>query len=89
VNTLLCLPEYSDLPAEEIDLAGADFRFRDIEEFWCDARPAVTDWMIYVSHEQSITLAGDWLVRESQRAWPDWASHLWSADARCYRAPAT
>jgi hypothetical protein len=30
------------------------------------------DWLVYASHESSITIAGDWLVAFFQREWPEW-----------------
>jgi len=37
------------------------------------------DWLIYVSHEYSITFAGDWLVAAVQELWPAWPRRI-SAD---------
>lgn len=38
------------------------------------------DWLVYASHESSITIAGDWLVDEFRRLWPD-------CEGRTYQGP--
>lgn len=30
------------------------------------------DWVLYGSHEHSITVAGDWLVAGIEAIWPNW-----------------
>ena len=32
----------------------------------------LTDWVVYASHESSITIAGDWLIRILKENWPEW-----------------
>jgi hypothetical protein len=44
------------------------------EGYW--TAPAL-DWLVYASHEESITLGGSWLVDAFKRAWPNWKSDLW------------
>jgi hypothetical protein len=51
----------------EIDLELAGFGY--IECYWLD-RDA--EWMVYVSHEDSITLGGAWLIEKVKQRWPDW-----------------
>lgn len=34
------------------------------------------DWLLYVSHEQSLTVAGEWLLGEVKRVWPSWERGL-------------
>lgn len=44
------------------------------EGFWCTS---TLDWIIYASHEVSITFAGQWLVDEIKKNYPDWNKRLW------------
>jgi hypothetical protein len=32
-----------------------------------------TDWLVYASHESSITICGEWLTHVFARAWPAWS----------------
>ena len=89
VERVLHFPEYTELPGQEISLADAEFRYTTAEGYWCDARFEQRDWIVYASHENSVTLGGAWLLAEVQRAWPAWADHLWNYEADSYRPPAT
>ncbi|HET9318710.1 MAG TPA: hypothetical protein VFO27_03005, partial [Bryobacteraceae bacterium] len=31
------------------------------------------DWVVYASHESSITIAGEWLTRIFKEKWPEWS----------------
>ena len=77
------------LPVVEQPLAAASFRFDGGEGHWCDARVDRRDWLVYASHEGSLTLGGGWLVAAAQRAWPAWAGHLWAGLPECHRPEAT
>lgn len=35
------------------------------------------DWLIYASHESSITIGGEWLLEAVRRAWPTWKEGLY------------
>jgi len=35
------------------------------------------DWIIYASHESSVTVAG-WLLQELKELWPSWNAHVWT-----------
>ncbi len=35
------------------------------------------DWLLYVSHESSLTVAGGWFVSAIQALWPQLHQHLW------------
>jgi len=39
------------------------------EAYWTGTEE--TDWLVYVSHESSITIAGAWLISRLERAFPD------------------
>lgn len=43
------------------------------------------DWLLYVSHESSLTVAGGWLVSAIKATWPHWQQHLW--DGYDYKRP--
>lgn len=34
------------------------------------------DWIIYESHEGSITFGGEWLVKELKSIWTDWKDNM-------------
>jgi hypothetical protein len=46
-----------------------------LEQCWTSGR---LDWLIYTSHEHSITLGGQWLVQEVKRRWPTWYEHIYA-----------
>lgn len=46
------------------------------ERYWCTDE---LDWLLYATHENSTTIAGDWLLREIKAAWPDWQAYTWIA----------
>jgi hypothetical protein len=35
------------------------------------------DWLVYASHESSVTVAGRWLAEAVQRVWPAWRDRLY------------
>jgi hypothetical protein len=40
------------------------------EQYCTDKR---VDWVVYASHESSITIAGEWLTKIFKEKWPEWA----------------
>jgi len=38
---------------------------------------ALADWVVYASHESSITICGQWLVRFLAERWPEWSQHTY------------
>jgi hypothetical protein len=52
--------------------------FEGIETYWSSHE---LDWLVYVSHESSITFAGAWLVEEIKRRWPGWERRLYTTYA--------
>ena len=44
------------------------------EGYWCDAS---FSWLIYASHESSITIGG-WLLEEVRSVWPNWKNRVWT-----------
>ncbi|MBA2620549.1 MAG: hypothetical protein H0U87_05050 [Acidobacteria bacterium] len=45
------------------------------ETFWCDAN---FDWLIYASHESSITFAGS-ILSEIKNNWTNWQQRVWTS----------
>lgn len=45
------------------------------ECFWCDNN---FDWIIYASHEGSVTIGG-WLLDDVKAAWPNWNERVWTS----------
>lgn len=45
-----------------------------LESYWTSDE---LDWLLYVSHESSITIAGAWLIEAVKRVWPRWQEHQW------------
>jgi hypothetical protein len=58
----------------EMDLELFEPYYNGDEGFWT-SEPV--DWLIYASHERSLTVAGEWLVSAIKAAWPHWEHHLW------------
>ena len=36
------------------------------------------DWILYTSHEHSVTLGGEWFLNAIKRIWPQWEEHLYT-----------
>ena len=45
----------------------------EAERYWTSGE---MDWLIYTSHEDSLTIAGEWLIQEIKEVWPEWNKHL-------------
>ena len=52
----------------EIDLPDAEFHYTGDEGFWTSVD---MEWMIYASHESSITFGGLFLANEVTSRWPE------------------
>ncbi len=72
IDILFELREYAD--GFEIPLESADFSYDGAEGFWTSVD---LGWLIYASHESSITFAGTWLVEKIQAALPDFQQYLY------------
>ncbi|MFZ0063839.1 MAG: hypothetical protein WAL47_17535 [Pyrinomonadaceae bacterium] len=66
------LREYG--PEYELDASAFEPHYNGAERFWTS--PAL-DWIVYASHETSITVGG-WVLDEVKRAWPEWGRHIWT-----------
>ncbi len=46
-----------------------------VEAYWTSD---TLDWLLYISHEDSVTVAGDWLVAAVKEVWPEWEQHRYT-----------
>lgn len=65
------LREYG--PEYELDLSALETYYNGAEGFWTS--PTI-DWIVYASHESSITVGG-WLLADVKQVWPEWKRHIW------------
>jgi len=66
------LREYG--PEYEEDVSLFTPRYNGAEGYWTSAD---LDWIIYASHEASVTVGG-WLVGQVKALWPSWDAHVWT-----------
>lgn len=43
------------------------------EGIWCSDQ---SDWIIYYSHEETVTVGGQWLIDRLKIAWSDWKANI-------------
>jgi hypothetical protein len=67
------LREYG--PSYQCDLSLFDPVYTGAEGYWSSAE---LDWIIYASHESSITIGG-WLADSVKTSWPNWTDSTWGA----------
>ena len=60
--------------AFEIELRDLEPTYTGDEGYWCTKE---LDWLLYASHEGSLTVAGEWLIRDIKRVWQSWEKHVW------------
>ena len=58
------------LPVDDLDPV-----YTGDEGYWSSA---TFDWIIYASHESSITVSGKWFVARVKSAWPLWKMYMWT-----------
>lgn len=46
-----------------------------VEMYWSSGE---LDWLVYISHESSITFAGGWLVEAVKEVWPTWQERVYT-----------
>ena len=68
MNELRLDPEY------EMDPRLCSF-WGGTEMYWSSRK---LDWLIYLSHEESMTFAGDWLAQAIKQALPNWRQRLYT-----------
>lgn len=66
------LREYG--PEYEQDVSLFEPYYNGAEGYWTSGD---FDWIIYASHESSVTVAG-WLLREVRAIWPSWQTQVWT-----------
>lgn len=72
ITRLFELAELHRAPEVETDVELCTFR--GSETIWTSRSH---DWLIYISHESSITFAGEWLVAAVKQAWPAWERRIY------------
>ncbi len=65
------LREYG--PEYELEVALFDPQYNGAEGDWSSGD---LDWIVYASHESSVTVGG-WLLDEVKALWPTWEAHIW------------
>lgn len=65
------LREYG--PEYELDASAFEPDYNGAEGLWTSH---ARDWIIYASHETSITVGG-WMLAEVKLEWPEWERHTW------------
>jgi hypothetical protein len=73
INRIWQISKFAPLSGVELDPRLCDFWH--LETYWSSHH---LYWLIYVSHESSITFAGDWLIGEIKKAWSNWEQHLYT-----------
>lgn len=69
------LREAGMFPQYEMDLALLIPWGDGGEHCWTSEK---MDWLLYTSHESSVTLGGDWFLNLVKQAWPQWEEHLYT-----------
>jgi hypothetical protein len=71
---------------EIVDFVDYDF-WRSDEYFWnneCYWFSNDMDWIIYISHEETITFGGKWLVDKLKKSWTEWKNNIsWDTKNKC------
>lgn len=62
-------------PSYEIELSALAPYYDGAEGFWFSSEG---DWLLYASHESSITAVGKTLIAAIEQAWPEWKRHIWT-----------
>jgi len=72
IRRVWALTEGIHAPAYEMDTVLIDPEYRGDECYWTAGE---MDWLLYVSHESSVTVAGGWFVEAIKAIWPSWHEH--------------
>jgi len=67
------LREYG--PEYDLDVSLFDPHYNGAEGYWSSGD---LDWIVYSSHESSITVGG-WLLVEIKARWPEWNQRIWDS----------
>jgi hypothetical protein len=60
-------------PEYEQDVSLFDPHYNGAEGYWSSG---ALDWIVYASHESSVTVGG-WMLEEVKALWPAWQAHVW------------
>ena len=60
-------------PEYELDLEWFVPEYNGAQGYWTSRK---MDWIIYASHENTITIGG-WILDDIKKIWPDWKKHTW------------
>lgn len=63
----------NDNPGEDYEMDLELFASGGGERYWTSPK---MDWVIYYSHENSVTIGGEWLLNLVKRVLPEWEEHL-------------
>lgn len=75
IERIFELREFDHSPEYQLDIEGFNPAYTiNGEGYWFAAD---MDWVIYASHENSITIAGEWLLEEIKKIWPGWEERRW------------
>ena len=75
IERVFTLFEFAGENEYEIDVSLLVASYGSSGELYCTSR--AMDWLIYASHENAITFAGEWLIEAVQAAWENWPCHIW------------
>jgi hypothetical protein len=76
VTRIYQLQEFGPLePEYEIELSILEPSYGKGGEQYSTSDPA--DWVVYASHESSITICGEWLADFFKQKWPDWSQRAY------------
>lgn len=70
------LRETGTEPEYEMDTCVFEPTYNGLEGFWFSEK---MDWVIYASHESSITIGGIWLIEQIKTIWPNWKKRIWDS----------
>jgi hypothetical protein len=72
--------ELDEFGGYDVGLDGVLAFENSFDRYWTSDS---ADWLIHMSHEETVAFAGDWLVKAIQDTWPDWNQHLWPGTRSC------
>jgi hypothetical protein len=59
----------------EIELSQLYPIYTGLEGMWFTSQ---LDWLVYASHESSVTVGGKWLLPAVKAAWPNWEKRIYT-----------
>ena len=62
-------------PEYEIELGLLEPAYNSGGEQYSTSNP--NDWVVYASHESSITICGEWLTAVFKQEWPEWSQRAY------------